>query len=58
MGTQAMTQTAKKDGAGSGGREAVRMYSNNSLKEPVRSFEDTFSGFDLLKKHFSTPTAR
>ncbi|WP_374943759.1 hypothetical protein [Sphingomonas sp.] len=44
-------QTTK--GTGADGHEAVRMYSNNSLKEPVRGFEETFSGYELLKKRFS-----
>jgi len=49
-----MTQTAKKGSeATASGRNAVRLYSNNSLKEPVRSFEETFSGFELLKSHFT-----
>ena len=33
------------------GREAVRMYPNNSLREPVREFENTM--FDLVKKTFA-----
>lgn len=47
-----MAQVENKDKKATDSSNAVRMYSNNSLKEPVRAFEDTFSGYDLLKKHF------
>jgi hypothetical protein len=33
------------------GREAVRMYPNNSLREPVREFENTV--FELVRKTFT-----
>ena len=29
----------------------VRMYPNNALDKQVRAFEDTFSGYDLLRQH-------
>jgi len=44
-------QTTK--GTGADGREAVRMYPHNTLKAPVRNFEDTFSGYDLLRETYS-----
>src|SRR5688572_4062653 len=39
-------QTAEKE-TGTHGREAGRMYPNNSLREPVREFENTV--FDLVR---------
>lgn len=51
MGT-VMTQTARKDGAASG-REAVRMYPNNSLTEPVRDFESVV--FNVMRANFKKP---
>lgn len=38
-------------GAGAEGREAVRMYPNNSLKEPVRAFEK--AAFNVVRKSFA-----
>lgn len=46
-----MTQTAHKE-TGADGREAVRMYPNNGLKEQVRDFSETFSGYELLRQNF------
>jgi len=45
-------QTTKGTAADS--REAVRMYPTNTLKAPVRNFNDTFSGYDLLRKNYSS----
>ncbi|MGV1684278.1 hypothetical protein [Sphingopyxis sp. NJF-3] len=36
-----MTHTAQKETTATSGREAVRMYPNNSLRDPVREFENT-----------------
>lgn len=46
-----MTHTAHKESAAAAGREAVRMYPNNSLRDPVRPFENTV--FELVKKTFT-----
>ncbi len=46
-----MTHTAQKESNAAAGREAVRMYPNNSLRDPVRPFENTV--FDLVKKTFT-----
>ena len=46
-----MTHTAQKESAAAAGREAVRMYPNNSLRDPVRPFENTV--FELVKKTFT-----
>jgi hypothetical protein len=46
-----MKHTALKESSATVGREAVRMYPNNSLREPVRAFENTV--FDLVKKTFT-----
>lgn len=35
-----MTQTANKEATVAHGREAVRMYPNNSLREPVRDYHN------------------
>lgn len=43
-------QTADKETVAHG-REAVRMYPNNSLREPVREFEN--SVFELVRKTFA-----
>jgi hypothetical protein len=45
-GMQTSRETGNADGL-----KAVRMYPNNSLKEPVRKFEN--SVFQLLKNSFS-----
>ena len=42
-------QTTK--GTGADGREAVRMYPNNSLREPVRAFEK--AAFEVVRKSFA-----
>lgn len=47
----AMTHTAHRESAAAAGREAVRMYPNNSLRDPVRPFENTV--FELVKKTFT-----
>ena len=44
-----MMQTTK--GTGADGREAVRMYPSNSLREPVRERENTV--FELVKSSFN-----
>lgn len=44
-------QTATKETVAAHGRKAACMYPNNSLREPVREFEDTV--FDLLRKSFT-----
>ena len=46
-----MTHTAHKESSAATGREAVRMYPNNSLREPVRPFQNTV--FELVKKTFT-----
>lgn len=46
-----MTHTAHRESATAAGREAVRMYPNNSLRDPVRPFENTV--FELVKKTFT-----
>jgi hypothetical protein len=46
-----MTHTSLKESSATGGREAVRMYPNNSLREPVRPFANTV--FELVKKTFT-----
>ncbi len=46
-----MKHTALKESSATVGREAVRMYPNNSLREPIRAFENTV--FDLVKKTFT-----
>jgi hypothetical protein len=46
-----MMQTASKETVAAHGRKAACMYPNNSLREPVREFEDTV--FDLLRKSFT-----
>lgn len=46
-----MTHTAQKESNAAAGREAVRMYPNNSLRDPVRPFENTV--FELVKKTFT-----
>jgi hypothetical protein len=44
-----MTHTARKDAAA--GREAVRMYPNNSLREPVNEYENRFA--EVVKSTFT-----
>jgi hypothetical protein len=34
------------------GDKVVRMYPNNGLKEPVRSYKDTFSAVAVVKEMF------
>ncbi len=46
-----MSQTAKRESGAASGHEAVRMYPNNSLREPVREFENTV--FELVKNTFT-----
>ena len=46
-----MTHTTTKEGSAATVREAVRMYPNNSLREPVRPFENSI--LDLVKKTFT-----
>ena len=46
-----MTHTAPKESSANTSREAVRMYPNNSLREPVRPYENTV--FELVKKTFT-----
>jgi len=46
-----MTHTAHQEKDTAHGREAVRMYPNNSLRDPVRPFENAF--FALVKKTFT-----
>lgn len=43
-------QTSRETG-NADGLKAVRMYPNNSLKEPVREFENTV--FELVKSTFT-----
>jgi len=38
-------------GAGADSREAVRMYPNNSLREPVRAFKKV--AFEVVRKSFA-----
>lgn len=45
-----MVHTDRETGH-SDGSKAVRMYPNNSLREPVRKFENKV--FELLRKSFS-----
>jgi hypothetical protein len=47
-----MTQMATKETVAAG-RESVRMYPNNTLKAQVREFNETFSGYDLLREHYT-----
>ena len=44
-------QTASKETVAAHGRDAVRMYPNNSLGEPVREFQNTV--FELVKSTFT-----
>lgn len=46
-----MMQAANKEATVAHGREAVRMYPNNSLRDPVRGFENTV--FNVVKKTFT-----
>ncbi|WAC22612.1 hypothetical protein [Blastomonas sp. SL216] len=46
-----MTLTKHKEGVMTASRGAVRMYPNNSLGKPVRSFENTL--FAMVKKTFT-----
>jgi hypothetical protein len=44
-----VTETRNSDGLP---EAAVRMYPNNRLKSQVRSLDETFSGFQLLRDSF------
>lgn len=48
---ETMTQTAAPV-TGAGGREAVRMYPNNQLRQQVRGVEETLSAFQVVKNKF------
>ena len=46
-----MTQTATTETGVRTGREAVRMYPNNCLKEPVREYHNVVA--DVVKSSFT-----
>ena len=45
-------QTAKQKADAAGGRDAVRMYPNNQLKEQVREFGSNLSVVDVMTQAF------
>jgi hypothetical protein len=51
-GVMKRTTTVTRPTSPKGGEKASRMYPRNELKQPVRSFEDTFSAVEVVKGQF------